>query len=90
MTKPLLEVDDLHLTLGSGDHRLKILHGLSFRLFSGETVGIVGESGCGKSLTASAILGLLPPNHHATGRILFEGQHLSKKKAFIPEASVSV
>lgn len=84
MTKPLLEVDDLHLTLGSGDHRLKILHGLSFRLFSGETVGIVGESGCGKSLTASAILGLLPPNHHATGRILFEGQHLLEKKGVHP------
>lgn len=76
MTAPLLEVEDLHLSLTHASHNLKILHGISFAIYPGEIVGLVGESGCGKSLTASAILGLLPPKHTLTGRIEFEGQNL--------------
>lgn len=76
MTSPLLEVQDLHLSLNKASHSFKILHGISFAIYPGEIVGLVGESGCGKSLTASAILGLLPPSHTVMGRIHFEGQNI--------------
>lgn len=72
MKRPLLEVDNLHLSI----HEFNIIHGISFEIYPGEIVGLVGESGCGKSLTASAILGLLPLSFHSKGRILFEGENL--------------
>lgn len=73
---PLLEVHDLQLTLPHGAHPFKILHGVSFHIFPGETVGLVGESGCGKSMTALSILGLLPATYQITGELIFEGQNL--------------
>jgi peptide/nickel transport system ATP-binding protein/oligopeptide transport system ATP-binding protein len=76
MTVPLLEVDNLNLTLCNGSNTFNILHNLSFAIYPGEIVGLVGESGCGKSLTASAILGLLPASHKIKGRLIFEGQDL--------------
>lgn len=76
MNKPILEVKDLNLTITHATKPLHILHGVSFAIYPGEVVGLVGESGCGKSLTASAILGLLPSSHHVTGRIIFDGQDL--------------
>lgn len=76
MRQPLLAVQDLHLSLNTSARSLKILHGLSFCIYPSEIVGLIGESGCGKSLTASAILGLLPTSHTLTGKIQFEGQNL--------------
>lgn len=73
---PLLEVDDLHLHLQTAEKNLPILNGLSFKIYPGEIVGLVGESGCGKSMTASALLGLLPLSHQLTGHIYFEGHNL--------------
>lgn len=73
---PLLEVDNLHLSLNSASRSLPILHSISFAVYPGEIIGLVGESGCGKSLTASAILRLLPSSHTLTGQIKFEGQNL--------------
>lgn len=84
MTLPLLEVDDLHLTLPHDRQPFPILHGVSFKIMPGETVGLVGESGCGKSMTASAILGLLPPAHRIKGKILFEGKNLLESKGAHP------
>ena len=52
------------------------VHGLDLQLRGGETLALVGESGCGKSTTALALLGLLPRHASVTGRILFEGQDL--------------
>lgn len=69
---PLLKVEDLHLSLGGN----KVLNGVSFEVHSGDVVGIVGESGCGKSTTASALLRLLPPKHHLTGKVEFDGVDL--------------
>ncbi|NKB54025.1 MAG: ATP-binding cassette domain-containing protein [Rhizobiaceae bacterium] len=75
----LLEVEDLEVSLKSGRDLLKVVDGISFTIEQGETLGIVGESGCGKSLTALATMGLLggTPIRVTGGRILFEGQDLS-------------
>ena len=56
----LLDVEDLHVRLGAAPHRVHAVRGISFSVSPGETVGIVGESGCGKSTTALALMGLLP------------------------------
>lgn len=73
---PLLKVEDLHLNITTAESSLKILHGISFEVYPGEIVGLVGESGCGKSLTVSTILGLLPSSYCVKGHIEFEGQSL--------------
>ncbi len=75
---PLLQVNDLHLTLKAPAGNLTLLHQLAFTLYSGEIVGLVGESGCGKSLTASVLLRLLPSSFHVSGSLLFEGEDLLK------------
>ena len=74
----LLEVGDLHVTFRRRGRRdVRAVDGVSFRVDPGETVGIVGESGCGKSVTSLAILGLLPGRGVAvSGSVLFEGREL--------------
>lgn len=59
MTTPLLQVRDLEVSL-EGRHRRVPVDGVSFEVAAGSTVGLVGESGCGKSMTALAVMGLLP------------------------------
>ncbi len=72
---PLLDVRDLHVAL----HHTEIIRGVSFQLQPGETLGIVGESGCGKSLTALALLRLLPSGGKITGgQILLNGTDLTQ------------
>ena len=79
----LLEVEDLrvHFATRGMDNRLRVaraLNGVSFRMEEGEVLGLVGETGAGKSLTALALLGLLqPPAVVAGGRIRFEGRELA-------------
>ncbi len=63
---PLLEVDDLRLGFQAGRQQLCAVDGVSFRIARGETFALLGESGCGKSVTAQGILRLLP----AAGRVL--------------------
>jgi oligopeptide/dipeptide ABC transporter ATP-binding protein len=77
----LLDVVDLHVHFHTFEGTARVLEGVSFSLDTGETLGLVGESGCGKSVTAQAIIGLLPrpPAVVVTGRILFEGQDLLQK-----------
>jgi oligopeptide/dipeptide ABC transporter ATP-binding protein len=75
----LLEVDDLrtYFTTRSGD--VHAVDGVSFAVEKGKTLGIVGESGCGKSVTALSIMGLLVPAARIeTGEIRFEGRDLTK------------
>lgn len=74
--KPLLKVEDLRISLESGNRSFEMIHGISFEIYPGEIVGLVGESGCGKSLTASALLGLLPSSHDLRGIIAFENKNL--------------
>ena len=76
--EPILAVDDLRTHFHTRDGIVRAVDGVSFRLGRGETLGIVGESGCGKSVTAMSILRLLPepPAKVESGTILFEGRNL--------------
>ena len=73
---PLLQVDQLNLTLRTARGRVPALRDVGFALERGGTLGLVGESGSGKSLTALALLGLLPEGAEVSGRILLDGQNL--------------
>src|SRR6187549_317365 len=81
---PLIEVENLRIDLSEGSRRVAAVEGVSFRIDRGETFGLVGESGCGKSITALALIGLLrQPLSIGGGIIRFEGreiQHLSAAK----------
>jgi peptide/nickel transport system ATP-binding protein len=74
---PLLTLDDLSLRIGPNDTEL--MAGVSLDVSRGETLCIVGESGCGKSLTALSIMGLLPPalRRGVRGQMVFDGQSLA-------------
>ncbi|MEH7344361.1 ABC transporter ATP-binding protein [Bacillus sp. JJ1532] len=62
MVQKVLEVDELKVGIKDEDNRkIAIVNGISFHLHKGETLGIVGESGCGKSMTSLSLMGLLPP-----------------------------
>ena len=74
----LLEISDLRVYFNTDDGVLKAVDGVTFGIGAGETLGLVGESGCGKSVTAFSILQLLPmpPAQFAGGRIEFRGENL--------------
>ena len=75
---PILEVRDLEVEFAVDDGKIKVLDGVSFQVAPGQTLGIVGESGCGKSVTSLAIMGLLPRPHGqvVAGSIRFQGEEL--------------
>ena len=73
---PLLEVEDLRLSLPTARGRVDALRGVSFTLERGHTLGLIGESGSGKSLTALSLMGLLPEGAVLTGSIRFAGEQL--------------
>ena len=74
---PLLEVSDLRLTLPTARGAVAALRGVSLTLQAGQTLGLIGESGCGKSLTALAVMGLLPEGARVQGSIRFDGTELT-------------
>ncbi|MGN6796812.1 MAG: ABC transporter ATP-binding protein [Gaiellaceae bacterium] len=77
MSQPLLQVEDLHVWFDlQGGGELHAVQGVGFTLEPGERLGLVGESGCGKTTTALAIMGLLPPSASAAGRVLLDGVDL--------------
>jgi peptide/nickel transport system ATP-binding protein len=82
---PLLAVEGLTVGFDTEAGERRVVEETSFTVGAGETVGLVGESGCGKSVTAMSIMRLLasPPSHALAGRILFEGVDLLALK---PEA----
>jgi peptide/nickel transport system ATP-binding protein len=75
---PLLEVRDLVTVFGTETDPIYAVDGLSLSIFPGQIVGLVGESGCGKSVTAASILRLIPepPGRISQGQVIFEGQDL--------------
>jgi peptide/nickel transport system ATP-binding protein len=82
-TKNLLEVRGLRTHFASERGEVRAVDGVDFTLGRGRTLGIVGESGCGKSVTALSIMGLVPqpPGRIAGGEVLFEGEDLLKAPA---------
>lgn len=74
-TDPILEVRDLHTEFPTRDGVVKAVNGVSFTLSRGSVLGIVGESGCGKTVTALSILGLVPyPGKITHGQVRFNGR----------------
>ena len=80
---PLLELRDLRTYFTVDDGEFRAVDGVSFTLHAGRTLGIVGESGCGKSVTALSIMGLVPqpPGRIAGGAVLLEGVDLLRLPA---------
>ncbi|UJR80210.1 ABC transporter ATP-binding protein [Sandaracinus amylolyticus] len=79
MAEPLLVVEDLVTVFETDEGPLRAVDGVSFEVPKGGTLALVGESGCGKSVTSLSIMGLVPePGHVASGRILFGGRDLAK------------
>lgn len=72
----LLEVKDLSISFQQGSKRVEAVKRVNLVLEAGKTLGIVGESGCGKSLTIQALMGLLPETAQAKGRVTFQGVQL--------------
>jgi peptide/nickel transport system ATP-binding protein len=83
VSKNLLEVRGLRTYFASERGEVRAVDGVDFSLERGRTLGIVGESGCGKSVTALSIMGLVPqpPGRIAAGEVLFEGKDLIKLPA---------
>ena len=75
---PLLEVKNLKTQFNTDGGVVKAVDGVSFDIQAGETLGLVGESGCGKSVSAMSIMRLIPypPGQIVDGEILFEGRDL--------------
>jgi peptide/nickel transport system ATP-binding protein len=76
--RALLEVEDLRTYFYTRDGVVRAVDGVSFHVHAGETLAIVGESGCGKSVTSLSILRLIasPPGRIVSGRLVFEGRDL--------------
>ncbi len=84
---PLLEVNDLHIELQTQRGPAEAVRGIGFTLERGETLGIVGESGCGKSITVMSLMGLLPSTAKVTGSIRFDGTELVglRRESHVPD-----
>jgi len=78
--KTLLEIRDLKTCFFSRKGTARAVDGVSYKLNAGEVLGIVGESGCGKSVTAQSIMGIVPdpPGKIVGGEILFDGEDLTR------------
>lgn len=76
----MLQIKNLHVQFSTYGGRVQAVRGVSFDLHKGETLAIVGESGCGKSVTSQSIMRLIPtpPGRITSGSILFKGQDLTK------------
>ena len=74
---PLLSVRDLTVVFGSGSHAVSAVAGISFDIFPGETLGLVGESGCGKSTTGKALMKIVAPT---SGSIELDGIDVTRQK----------
>jgi oligopeptide/dipeptide ABC transporter ATP-binding protein len=83
---PLLAVENLSVSFATDSGRVTVVEEVSFEVPAGKTVGLVGESGCGKSVSAMTIMRLLPspPSRIEGGRVMFDGRDLAR----LPEAAM--
>lgn len=83
MGEKLLQVQDLRVSYHTYAGEVQSVRGVSFAVEKGETLAIVGESGCGKSVTAKSIMGLIqdPGEIKPGSRILYEGRDILKMKS---------
>ncbi len=72
----LLEVNDVHTSFKTDRGLVRAVDGVSFSLERGKTLGVVGESGCGKSVLSRSVMGLLPKNAVRSGSVVFEGREI--------------
>ena len=80
MKKKILEIKNLHVQYKTSKGNVQAIKNVTFDIEKGESIGLVGESGCGKTTIAMAILGLLPSNGEVTeGQIIFNGEDLLTK-----------
>ena len=81
-TTPLLDIKDLRVEFKVYGGVLKVLDGVNFRVNVGEKVGLVGETGCGKTTTMKAVLRILPmpPARITAGEVFFKGENILKMK----------
>ncbi len=78
LAPPVLAVEQLSVSLHGSRGAMPVLENLSFSVAAGETLALVGESGCGKSISALALMGLLPPGFRRdSGHILLDGEDLA-------------
>ena len=83
--QPLLSIENLKTVFSTARGEIRAVDGISVSLASGQTLGVVGESGCGKTMLALSIMRLLPPNGRvAEGSVLFDGIDLLS----LPEADM--
>ncbi|MFT5289756.1 MAG: peptide/nickel transport system ATP-binding protein [Planctomycetota bacterium] len=75
-TRPLLAVRDLCVQFNTPEGIARAVDGVGFEVRRRETLAVVGESGCGKSVTALAVMGLLPTNAQVSGSVVFQGDNL--------------
>lgn len=79
--KVLLDVSNLTVSFTHDKQEHQVLHGISFELYEGEILGLIGESGSGKTMTSLAIADLLSPEAVVSGNICFDGQQLTELSA---------
>lgn len=81
MTMAMLKIENLRVSFTREKQKIPVLHGVNLEIEKGEVLGLAGESGCGKSITALSVLGLLPPGADFDGgKIFFEGSNLLQMK----------
>ena len=73
---PLLTISELRIAFDQREHTSEVLHGVDLDIVRGESIGLVGESGCGKSVTWLGVLGLLGKHTRVTGSVKFQGREL--------------
>ena len=82
MSEPLLQVENLHVDFQTYGGVVQAVRGVSFDVFAGQTLAIVGESGCGKSVTVQSLMGLIPmpPGRIHQGSARLRGQDILASK----------
>jgi len=76
MSEPLLEVRNLHIHFDTHEGTAEVINGVDFTIDEGETAALVGETGCGKSVTVKSVMGLLPSATIPEGEVIYKGENL--------------